>query len=131
MSSAAAAIKRIEAQLAKLKLQLEDKPSKKTTKKAATKPKPKKSSKPKSIDHCKNKEELTKFTVAELKDWIKSNGVETKKLYEKHKEDLVNLVWKKIKSGSVSGSSESSESGESDCYDTQCDSDSGSETDSE
>jgi hypothetical protein len=128
-SAAAAAIKRIEAQLAKLKLQLEDKPSKKTTKKEN--PKPKKSSKPKSIDHCKNKEELTKFTVAELKDWIKSNGVEIKKLYEKHKDDLVRLVWKKIKSGSVSGSSESSESGESDCYDTQCDSDSGSETDSE
>jgi len=130
MSSASAAIKRIETQLAKLKLQLEDKPAKKTTKKA-TESKPKKSSKPKSIDHCKNKEELTKFTVAELKDWIKSNGVETKKLYEKHKKDLVKLVWKKIKSGSVSGSSESSGSGESDCYDSECDSDSGSETDSE
>ena len=133
-SSAAAAIKKLELQLAKLKLMVltEVKPDKKT--KAATEPKTKKSSKPKSIDQCKNKEDLTKFTIAELKDWIKSNGIEIKKLYEKHKADLVKLVWKKIKSGSVSGSSESgssSGSGESDCYDSQCDSDSGSETDSE
>ncbi len=116
MSSAA--IKKLESQLAKLKVDL----AKKSTKKAATECKPKKSSKPKRIEDCANKTELAKFTIAELKDWIKSNGVKTKKLYEKHKADLVSLVWKSLKTCSDSGCSESDSS---DSYD------SGSETDSE
>ena len=120
--STASAIKKLEAQLAKLKVQLASKESK--SPKAKTERKRK--DKPKSIDSCKSKAELSKFTIAELKDWIKSNGVETKKLYEKHKADLVALVWKKVKS--CSGSECDEESSESD---SETDSDDETESDSE
>jgi len=121
MSSSA--IKKLEAQLIKLKVDLAKKEAKKTTES-----KPKKSSKPKRIEDCAKKTDLAKFTIAELKDWIKSNGVKTKKLYEKHKVDLVNLVWKSLKTCSVSGFSESESS---DSYDSDSDSDSESDSDSD
>jgi hypothetical protein len=117
--SAASAIKKLEAQLAKLKLQLASKDNKSPKPKTERKRK----DKPKSIDSCKSKAELSKFTIAELKDWIKSNSVETKKLYEKHKADLVNLVWKKVKSCSYSECDDESET------DSETETDSGSEYD--
>ena len=118
--STASAIKKIEAQLAKLKLQLASKENKKPKVERTRK------DKPDSIDSCTSKTDLEKFTIKELKDWIKSNGVETKKLYEKHKKDLVNLVWKKVKS--CSGSECDDESSESD---SETDSDNETESDSE
>ena len=120
--STASAIKKIEAQLAKLKLQLASKENKKP------KAERKRKDKPDSIDSCTSKTDLEKFTIKELKDWIKSNGVETKKLYEKHKKDLVNLVWKKVKSCSDSECDD--ESSESDS-ETDSDSETESDTDSE
>jgi hypothetical protein len=124
--SAASAIKKLEAQLAKLKLQLASKDSKSPKPKTERKRK----DKPKSIDSCKSKAELSKFTIAELKDWIKSNGVETKKLYEKHKADLVALVWKKVKSCSDSDCDDvDSESEDETDSETETESDSGSESD--
>ena len=120
--SAASAIKKLEAQLAKLKLQLASKENKSPKPKTERKRK----DKPKSIDSCKSKGELSKFTIAELKDWIKSNRVETKKLYEKHKADLVNLVWKKIKSCSGSECDESEDDSED-----ETDSETETESDSE
>ena len=119
--STASAIKKLEAQLAKLKLEV----GKGKDKSPKAKTERKRKDKPKSIESCKSKDELTKFTIAELKDWIKSNRVETKKLYEKHKADLVALVWKKIKSCSDSGCDASSES------DSETDSDDETESDSE
>jgi hypothetical protein len=119
MSSAA--LKKLESQLAKLKMEISK--TKKTTES-----KPKKSSKPKRIEDCAKKSDLAKFTIAELKDWIKSNGIKTKKLYEKHKADLVKLVWKKIKSCSDSGCSESDSS---DSYDSDSETDSESDSDSD
>jgi len=128
--SAASAIKKLEAQLAKLKVEMG---YVKSSKANSSKPKPKterkRKDKPKSIDSCKSKGELSKFTIAELKDWIKSNRVETKKLYEKHKADLVNLVWKKIKSCSDSECDESSESDSETDSDSETESDTDSESD--
>ena len=117
--STASAIKKLEAQLAKLKLELKNRKPKAERKRK---------DKPKSIDDCTSKEDLAKFTIKELKDWIKSNGVETKKLYEKHKADLVNLVWKKVKSCS---GSECDDESETDSESDSSGSDSESESDSE
>jgi hypothetical protein len=124
--SVASAVKKLEAQLASLKVEIAagKKASKpKPTTKAKPKTERKRKDKPKSIDSCETKTDLAKFTIKELKDWIKSNGVETKKLYEKHKADLVELVWKKIKSCSGSECDESS--------DSEDETDSGSETEYE
>ena len=99
-------ISQIETQLSKLKLMLEQKEIKEADKKVAPR---KRKDKPESIDVCKSKSDLAKFNVKELKEWIKQNGIDTKKLSEKHKEDLIKLVWKKLKSSTESSSSESSE----------------------
>ena len=109
--STTSAIKKLEAQLSKLKLELKNRKPKAERKRK---------DKPKSIEDCTSKEDLAKFTIKELKDWIKSNGVETKKLYQKHKEDLVKLVWKKVKSCSDS----ESESDEDDDSESETESDS-------
>ena len=70
----------------------------------------KRKDKPESIDACKSKSDLAKFNVKELKQWIKENGIDAKKLSEKHKEDLVKMVWKKLKTSAESSSSSSEES---------------------
>ena len=118
-------IESIEVQLGKLKLLLVDEP--KTKKPSEPKKKPseskKKKDKPESIDTCKKKSELEKFTVKELKDWIKEHKIEAKKLSEKRKNDLVKFVWDVLKKSSDSESSESEESEES-----GSESDSGSES---
>ena len=126
--SSSSVIKKLEAQLAKMKLELSAKG--KSSKAGSSKPKSERNNKPRSIDSCKSKSELAKFTIAELKDWIKSNRVETKKLYEKHKADLVNLVWKKIKSCSGSEcDDEASETETETDTDTEAESDTDSESD--
>jgi hypothetical protein len=111
-------IESIEVQLGKLKLLLVDEPKAKKP----SEPK-KKKDKPESIDTCKKKSELEKFTVKELKDWIKEHKIEAKKLSEKRKNDLVKFVWDVLKKSSDSESSESEESEES-----GSESDSGSES---
>ena len=111
-SSIARKIERMERQLSEIKLMLTK------TEKAEKK----KSSKPMSISDCKSKSDLKKFTVKELKDWIKGNGVSSKKLSEKIKDELIKLVWKKLKSspsssdssGTTDSSTQSSDSSESD-----------------
>jgi hypothetical protein len=112
-------IESIESQLGKLKIALSnvDEPKKKKP----SEPK-KRKDKPESIDFCKTKTELAKFTIKELKEWIKENKIDAKKLSEKHKEDLVKFVWKIIKNKTESSESESSDS------DSGSISDSGSES---
>jgi hypothetical protein len=99
-------IEQIELQLGKLKLMLTAKSSGKSGMQR------KRKDKPESIEKCKKKSDLEKFTVAELKEWAKENGVDLKSLKEKHKEDYVKLVWKKLKA-SASESSESSSGSDS------------------
>jgi hypothetical protein len=107
-------IEQIELQLGKLKLMLTAKSSGKSGMQR------KRKDKPESIEKCKKKADLEKFTVSELKEWAKNNGVDLKKLAKKHKEDYVKLVWKKLKEtessseeSSSSSSSSSSDSGSS------------------
>ena len=109
-------IEQIELQFGKLKLMLTAKAPGKSNSVGQRKRK----GKPETIENCKKKSDLEKFTVKELKDWVKANGIDTKKLKEKHKEDYVKLVWKNLKtvatsesdpSSSDSSSSESSSSG--------------------
>ena len=115
-------LEKLEAQLAKLKVEIKEKPKKST--------KAKKSSKPASIDKCSKKEELAKFTVSELKDWVKANRIDTKKLKEKLKADLVAFVWKNLKKQTESESESSDSETDTDSSDTDSDSDSsGSESD--
>ena len=110
MSSPAAVskkIEQIELQLGKLKLMLTAKSAVKS--KSVSKPK----NKPESIEKCKKKTDLEKFTVAELKKWAKNNNVDLKKLSNKHKKDYVKLVWKslgKLKESENISSEESSSS---------------------
>jgi len=109
--------------------------------KASTKKKPKSpksekkhksSNKPVKIEKSKNIEELRKFTVSELKDYIKKKKIDIKKISDKHKEDFVKIVWKYIKDSSDSetdsrnySSEYDSDSGtDSDCSDSDSDSDS-------
>ena len=104
-------LEKIEADLAGLKLDIKKSgKSEKPTKKESSK----KSKKPVSITKCKSKSELSKFTVKELKDWVKENKVDSKKLAEKLKTELVNLVWKNLKKSADSSETSSSESDSSD-----------------
>jgi len=74
-----------------------------------------KSAKPKGIDKCESKDELNKFSVSELKEYIKKKKIDVKKITEKHKADFVEIVWKYInKSDSEEESEESEESENSD-----------------
>ena len=102
MSSISKKIEKIEKQLGELKLLLE----KKEPKVVNRKPK----NKPENINTCKTKSELKKFTIKELKQWIKENDIDIKKLSEQHKDDLVKVVWKKIKIKVVEESSSDGES---------------------
>ena len=106
MASINALIAKIEKDLKTLKLSV------KTTKKV---PKEKVSKKePKGvIEKCKKKADLQKFTVAELKDWVKKNSISTKKIEKSHKEDWVNIVWKNMKKSNKNSESEQDSSEES------------------
>jgi hypothetical protein len=109
------------------------KTAKKTTQASAKKPKsktdkcaaPKKatSNKPKKIDLCEKKEQVKKFTVPELKEWLKKHKIEVKNIAEKHKDDWVNIVWKTLKQMDESDTEdEDSSDSESDCSDSDSDS---------
>jgi len=52
--------------------------------------------KPKKIDDYETKEQLKKFSVTELKEWLKKKKINVKKVSEKHKDDFVNIVWENI-----------------------------------
>jgi hypothetical protein len=91
-------IERIEADIAELKKIIQQKPKQKSKQK-------------KSIDDVQKKSELTKFTVKELKEWIKENGISTKKLADKYKEELVKLVWKNLRKAHIDESENDSDSG--------------------
>jgi hypothetical protein len=106
MSSVSKKIEKIEKLLNELKLAVENKSEKKIVNR-----KPK--DKPASITECKTKSEVKKFTVKELKQFVKESGIDIKKLSEKHKDDLVKVVWKKLKSDSSSEESDSDSSSES------------------
>ena len=71
-----------------------------------------KSAKPKGIDKCESKDELNKFSVSELKEYIKKKKIDVKKITEKHKADFVEIVWKYI-NDSEEESEESENSDES------------------
>lgn len=136
-------IEKIEKMLSNLKLVLEKKDalvkSKKSKKSESVKSKKSESiskskSKPESISKCKSKSDLEKFTIKELKVWIKENKIDTKKLSEKHKADFIKLVWDTIMNSRIVESecdSSDSSSSDSDSSDSDSDSSSGSETDSD
>ena len=114
-------LQKIEDDLADLKIDL-----KKSIKTETSSTKKQSCKKPASITKCKSKSELAKFTVKELKDWVKENKIDAKKLAEKLKTELINLVWKNIKK---SADSSDSDSGSSDDSSDSDDSDSSSLSD--
>ena len=65
--------------------------------------------KPKYIDECETKEQLELFTLDELKNWLKKNEINIKKVTEKHKSDFVEIVWENISDEYDSDYSEESE----------------------
>ena len=65
--------------------------------------------KPKYIDDCETKEQLELFTIDELKNWLKKNEINIKKVTEKHKSDFVEIVWENISDEYSSDYSEESE----------------------
>ena len=77
-------ISKLEKQLAEIKLELK---GGKSVKSANT-------AKPKKIDEVESKEQLNKFSVTELKEYVKKNKINVKKITEKHKADFVEIVWK-------------------------------------
>ena len=88
----------------------------------------KKSEKPKKISDCVKKSDLKAFTKAELIQWAKDNDCKVKGILKQLKDDLIELVWKNIKTAQVNDDdSESNSSGsesESSSSDSSCDSDS-------
>ena len=104
MSSVSVIIAKLEKQLKALKV---------STKIAKTnEKKPEKKNKGK-ISEVNKKEDLKKFTVVELKEFIKKNKIVTKKTDKLHKEDWINLIWNNIKNESESDDSTEDESGSS------------------
>lgn len=98
--STASIIAKLEKQLNALKVST--KASKKTEK----------VSKKLKISEVTKKSDLKKFTVAELKEFIKKKKYVTKKTDKLHKDDWIDLIWKNLDINS--SSSESDESSESD-----------------
>ena len=107
-------IEQIENHLSKLKLmmaEVENSAPKKS--KAKPKAEPKKKDKPATIRDCVKKSDLSKFTVKELKAFIKENAIDIKELSKKNKEDLVKAVWKALKASATDTESESEDSSSS------------------
>jgi type II secretory pathway component PulM len=119
-------IEQIENHLNKLKLLMAEVEIKNAAapKKPKAKSEPKKKDKPATIRDCVKKSDLSKFTVKELKAFIKENAIDIKELSKKHKEDLVKAVWKALK---ASANTEESESSESESSSDSSDSDSESD----
>jgi hypothetical protein len=82
----------------------------------------KKADRPSSINKCKNKADLDKFTCAELKEWLVAKKVE--KISSLKKDELVSMVFKKLKKKAEPESDSESESDSSDDSDSESDSDS-------
>jgi myo-inositol-1-phosphate synthase len=80
--------------------------------------------KPSKIENSQSIGEVKKFTVSELKEYIKKKKIEIKKVSEKHKEDFVKIVWKHLKNSSDSDSDSSESDSDSDSSDSDSDSDS-------
>ena len=115
MSSIASRIAKLEKELNKLKVELEKQESSDSS--------DKKEKKSKKIVDCTSKSQIDKFTVAELKDFIKKKKLDSKNASVK--EDFVKIVFKYVKtlnkeeeevssSGSSSGEYEESEEDEED-----------------
>ena len=66
--------------------------------------------KPVKIEDCKSIEQLSKFTITELKEWLKKKKINVKKVTDKHKEDFVKIVWENISEEYESESDDSDES---------------------
>jgi len=119
-SSSESALKKIaklEQQLNKLKLSLTKAAPKETKER---KPRTRKD-KPESIESCKSKSELDKFTKKEIIEWIKSREIALKKANQTLKQDLVKFVWKQLNTQAAESSSDDSGS-ESDSECSECDS---------
>ena len=114
-SKSDAMIKKLTADLNALKVAIKADKSK-----ASKAPKGKKADKPSSINKCKSKADLDKFTCAELKEWLVAKKVE--KISSLKKDELVALVFKKLKKKPEPESD--SESDSSDSSDSESDSDS-------
>ena len=115
MSSITKKIEQIENQLAKLKLMLEAKNTKNEERSDLHLVEKKTKKNLGFISDCKKKSELEKFTVKDLKAFIKENKIDIKKITEKHKIDLVKIIWKTIKKSLENeNESETSENSSSD-----------------
>ena len=116
-SSVSKKIAKLEKQLSELKLSLGK--SKETKER---KPRTRKD-KPESIESCKSKSELDKFTKKEIIEWIKSREIALKKANQTLKQDLVKFVWKHLNTQAAESSSDDSgsesESEGSECSDTE------------
>ena len=91
MSSVVSRIAKLEKELNALKVELnssEVKPEVKTEVKPEVKPK--------KIEDCTTMKQLDKFSVIELKEWLKKKKINVKKVAAKHKEDFVKIVWQEI-----------------------------------
>lgn len=86
-STIASRISKLEKELESLKVELN---------KENNDQKNKGSKKPKKIDDCESIEQVKKFSVTELKEWLKKKKINVKKVSEKHKEDFVKIVWQEI-----------------------------------
>ena len=112
MSSIASRIAKLEKELNKLKVELEKQESSDSS--------DKKEKKSKKIVDCTSKSQIDKFTVAELKDFIKKKKLDSKNASVK--EDFVKIVFKYVKTLNKEEeevSSSGSSSGEYDDEDDQ------------
>jgi hypothetical protein len=118
MSSITSRIAKLEKELNKLKVELEKQEYSESSDSSE-----KKEKKAKKIVDCTSKSQIEKFTVAELKDFIKKKKLDSKNA--SIKEDFVKIVFKYVKtlnkeeeevssSGSSSGEYEESEDEEED-----------------
>jgi hypothetical protein len=90
MSSIASRIAKLEKELNKLKVELEKQEHSESSDSSE-----KKEKKPKKIEDCTSKSQVEKFTVAELKDFIKKKKLDSKNA--SIKEDFVKIVFKYVK----------------------------------
>ena len=112
MSSIASRIAKLEKELNKLKVELEKQESSDSSEK--------KEKKPKNIVDCTSKSQIEKFTVSDLKEFIKKKKLDSKNA--SIKEDFVKIVFKYVKTLNKEEeevSSSGSSSGEYDDEDDQ------------
>jgi len=98
-----------------------------TTKDLTTKKKSKSSS-TKTVEKCKSKTDLKRFTIKVLEQWCKDRGVRLRSSSGSRKDYLVRLVWSELQEDSSDSSGSSSDSDSSGSSDTDSDS---SDTDSD